>query len=52
MRNESDEKTRIVIELKRGEAPRVVMNKLFKHTQLESSFGVIRWLWTSASRSR
>ena len=41
IRNESDENTRIVIELKRGEAPRVVMNKLFKHTQLESSFGVI-----------
>lgn len=41
VRNESDENTRIVIELKRGESPRVVMNKLFKHTQLESSFGVI-----------
>ncbi len=39
--NESDENTRIVIELKRGEAPRVVLNKLFKHTALESSFGVI-----------
>lgn len=41
IRNESDENTRIVIELKRGEAPRVVLNKLFKHTQLESSFGAI-----------
>lgn len=41
IRNESDENTRVVIELKRGEAPRVVMNKLFKHTALESSFGVI-----------
>ena len=41
IRNESDENTRVVIELKRGEAPRVVLNKLFKHTQLESSFGVI-----------
>lgn len=41
IRNESDENTRLVIELKRGEAPRVVLNKLFKHTQLESSFGVI-----------
>ena len=41
MRDESDEKTRIVIELKRGEIPRVIVNKLFKHTQLENSFGVI-----------
>ncbi len=41
LRDESDKNTRIVIELKRGEAPRVVLNKLYKHTQLESSFGVI-----------
>lgn len=41
LRDESDENTRIVIELKRGEIPRVVINKLFKHTPLESSFGVI-----------
>ena len=41
MRDESDEHTRIVIELKRSEKPRVVVNKLFKHTALENSFGVI-----------
>lgn len=41
LRDESDENTRIVIELKRGESPRVVINKLFKHTPFESSFGVI-----------
>ncbi|MDR2981677.1 MAG: DNA gyrase subunit A, partial [Puniceicoccales bacterium] len=41
LRNESDENTRVVIELKRGETPRVVINKLYKHTALESSFGVI-----------
>ena len=41
LRDESDEETRIVIELKRGEVPRVVVNKLYKHTALESSFGVI-----------
>ncbi len=41
IRNESDENTRVVIELKRGESPRVVLNKLYKHTQLEASFGVI-----------
>ena len=41
VRNESDENTRIVVELKRGESSRVVINKLFKRTALESSFGVI-----------
>jgi DNA gyrase subunit A len=41
LRDESDEKTRIVIELKRGAIPRVIMNQLYKQTPLESSFGVI-----------
>jgi DNA gyrase subunit A len=41
LRDESDENTRIVIELKRGEIPRVTVNKLYKLTALESSFGVI-----------
>jgi len=41
LRDESDENTRIVIELKRGDSPRVVVNKLYKHTPFESSFGVI-----------
>jgi DNA gyrase subunit A len=41
LRDESDENTRIVVELKRGAVPRVVVNKLYKHTALESSFGVI-----------
>lgn len=41
LRDESDENTRIVIELKRGVIARVVVNKLYRHTQLESSFGVI-----------
>ena len=41
LRDESDENTRIVIELKRGAVPRVLINKLYKHTPLESSFGVI-----------
>ncbi|MDR1590618.1 MAG: DNA gyrase subunit A [Puniceicoccales bacterium] len=41
LRDESDENTRIVIELKRNESPRVVINKLFKLTPMESSFGVI-----------
>jgi len=41
LRDESDENTRIVIELKRGESGRVVINKVAKHTPFESSFGVI-----------
>ena len=32
---------RIVIELKRGEVPEVVLNNLFKHTQLQTFFGII-----------
>jgi DNA gyrase subunit A len=32
---------RVVIELKRDAIPKVVINNLFKHTQLEDSFGVI-----------
>jgi len=41
LRDESDENTRIVLELKRGEAAKIVVNKLYKHTQFETSFGVI-----------
>ena len=41
LRDESTEETRIVVELKMGEIERVTINKLFKLTALESSFGVI-----------
>ena len=40
MRNESDEHCRLVIELKRDGTPKVVIAKLFQHTQLEVSFSV------------
>ena len=40
VRNESDENCRLVIELKRDAIPKVVINNLFKHTQLEVSFSV------------
>ena len=41
LRDESDRTgMRIVIELKRGAAPRKVQNRLFKHTQLQTTFGV------------
>ena len=41
VRDESDENTRVVIELKRGEQAKVVINQLFQKTELETSFGVI-----------
>ncbi len=41
LRDESDRTgMRIVIELKRGSAPRKELNKLFKHTMLQTTFGV------------
>lgn len=40
VRDESDEHTRVVIELKRDAVPKVVINNLFQLTQLESSFAV------------
>src|SRR5205814_7892706 len=42
LRNETNrEGMRIVIELKRDAIPRVVLNQLYKHTQLQTTFGVI-----------
>jgi len=42
LRDESDrDGMRIVIELKRGEMADVVLNNLYKHTPLQSSFGII-----------
>lgn len=42
LRDESDKSgMRIVIELRRDAAPHVVLNRLYKHSQLEDSFGVI-----------
>ena len=42
VRDESDrEGMRIVIEVKRGEEPKIILNNLFKHTQMQESFGMI-----------
>jgi DNA gyrase subunit A len=42
LRDESDrDGMRIVIELRRGEIADVVLNNLYKHTQLQTSFGII-----------
>ena len=38
VRDESDENTRVVIELKRDGNSNVILNNLYKHTALESSF--------------
>src|ERR1051326_2293957 len=40
VRDESDENTRVVIEIKRDAVPKVVINNLYKHTSLETSFAV------------
>ena len=42
VRDESDrEGMRIVVELKRGEESQLVLNNLYKHTQMQESFGMI-----------
>ena len=42
LRDESDRRgMRIVIELKSDVVPDVILNQLYKHTQLQSSFGII-----------
>jgi DNA gyrase subunit A len=42
LRDESDrDGIRIVLELKRGEMAQVILNNLYKHTQLETTFGII-----------
>jgi DNA gyrase subunit A len=42
LRDESDrDGMRVVIELKRDAIPRVVLNQLYKHTSMQSTFGVI-----------
>jgi DNA gyrase subunit A len=41
LRDESDrEGLRVVLELKKGEEPRIVLNQLYKHTRMEVAFGV------------
>ncbi|NIR46687.1 MAG: DNA gyrase subunit A [Gemmatimonadetes bacterium] len=42
LRDESDrEGMRIVVELKRDAVPQIVLNQLYKHTQMQSTFGAI-----------
>ncbi|MCX5697069.1 MAG: DNA gyrase subunit A [Candidatus Omnitrophica bacterium] len=42
IRDESDKDgLRMVVELKRDTEPQIILNQLFKHTQLETTFGII-----------
>lgn len=42
IRDESDrDGIRVVLELKRGEMAQVILNNLYKHTQMETTFGII-----------
>jgi DNA gyrase subunit A len=42
LRDESDrEGIRVVLDLKRDEASAIILNQLYKHTQMESTFGII-----------
>lgn len=42
IRDESDrEGMRVVIEIKKGELPEIILNNLYKHTSLQSSYGII-----------
>jgi DNA gyrase subunit A len=42
LRDESDrEGIRIVLEVKRGEVPEVILNQLYKQTQMQTTFGII-----------
>ena len=52
LRDESDRRgMRVVIELKRGEEPQIVLNNLYRHTAMQSSFGM-NLLAISQSRPR
>jgi DNA gyrase subunit A len=52
IRDESDRHgMRVVIELRRDEMPEVILNQLFRHTQLQSTFG-IQLLCVDAGRPR
>ncbi len=53
IRDESDKDgMRLVIELKRGEVPEVILNNLYKNTQLQDTFGMYGIPVTQGSRTR
>lgn len=53
IRDESDkEGLRVVIELKRGTVSAIILNQLYKHTALESTFGIINLAIVDSSQPR
>ena len=41
IRDESDKEIRVVVELKRGEVAQVVLNLLYKHSQMQTNYSAI-----------
>ena len=41
LRDESDQEIRVIVELKRGEIAQVVLNQLYKHTQMQTNYSAI-----------
>lgn len=53
LRDETDQSgTRVVIELKRDANPNVVLNQLYRHTQLQDSYGVIMLALTKENQPK
>ena len=52
LRDESDKDgMRIVVEVRRGEMPEVILNNLFAQTQLPECLVSIPWRWWTANRA-
>ena len=41
LRDESDQNMRVIVELKRGEIAQVILNQLYKHTQMQTNYSAI-----------
>ena len=41
IRDESDRNMRVIVELKRGEIAQVILNQLYKHTQMQTNYSAI-----------
>ena len=41
IRDESDQNIRVIVELKRGEIAQVILNQLYKHTQMQTNYSAI-----------
>ena len=41
IRDESDRNIRVIVELKRGEITQVILNQLYKHTQMQANYSAI-----------